>query len=88
MLTCGVDVTEISRIEGALTRFGARFLDRIYTSAEQAYCGANVPEYAARFAAKEAISKALGTGIVGISWVEMEILADSRGKPFVKLHGS
>ncbi len=87
MLTCGVDITEVERIKGALTRFGPRFLKHIYTPAEQAYCGDNVPEYAARFAAKEAISKALGTGIVGIRWVEMEILADSRGKPFVRLHG-
>jgi holo-[acyl-carrier protein] synthase len=87
MLSVGVDLTEIGRIERALGRFGPRFLARIYTPAEQRLCRGRVPELAARFAAKEAISKALGTGLVGISWVEMEILSDPRGKPTVALHG-
>ena len=88
MLSCGVDITDIDRIEGALARFGQRFLDRIYTAEEQAYCRGRLPELAARFAAKEAISKTLGTGIVGVSWREMEVLADRRGKPIVRLHGN
>jgi len=86
-LSVGVDIIEIARIAHALARFGERFLRRIYTPREIAYCRGRIPELAARFAAKEAISKALGTGINGISWVEMEILADSRGKPYILLHG-
>jgi holo-[acyl-carrier protein] synthase len=87
MLSVGVDIIEIGRIARALDRFGDRFLDRIYTPAEVAYCRGRVPELAARFAAKEAISKALGTGLVGVAWIEMEVLADRRGKPLVALHG-
>ena len=87
MLSVGVDLTEIPRVARALERWGERFLWRVYTPAEVAYCRGRVPELAARFAAKEAISKALGTGMVGISWIEMEVLADRRGKPNVVLHG-
>ena len=83
----GVDIIEIERIEAILQRHGKRFLQRVYTPAEQAYCRGRVPELAARFAAKEAISKALGTGLRGIAWQEMEILGDERGKPLVHLHG-
>jgi holo-[acyl-carrier protein] synthase len=87
MLSVGVDIIEIARIERALDRWGDRFLRHVYTPAEQRFCRGRVPELAARFAAKEAISKALGTGLVGISWTEMEILADRRGKPGVTLYG-
>ena len=87
MLSVGVDITEIGRITRALDRWGDRFLGRVYTEDEIAYCRGRVPELAARFAAKEAVSKALGTGLVGVSWREMEILADRRGKPCVVLHG-
>ncbi len=87
MLSVGVDIIAIGRIARALERFGDRFLARVYTPAEVHYCRGRVPELAARFAAKEAISKALGTGLVGISWNEMEVLADRRGKPLVRLHG-
>ena len=87
MLSVGVDIIEIERIARALERFGDRFLARIYTPAEIAHCRGRVPELAARFAAKEAISKALGTGLVGVSWAEMEVLSDRRGKPLVTLHG-
>ena len=83
----GVDIIEIERIEVILQRHGKRFLRRVYTPAEQAYCQGRVPELAARFAAKEAISKALGTGLRGIAWQEMEILGDERGKPLIHLHG-
>jgi holo-[acyl-carrier protein] synthase len=82
-----VDIIEIERIEAILQRHGQRFLQRIYTPAEQAYCRGRVPELAVRFAAKEAVSKALGTGLWGIAWREMEILGDERGKPLVHLHG-
>ncbi|MGI6367444.1 MAG: holo-ACP synthase [Anaerolineae bacterium] len=87
MLSVGIDVVDIERIAGTLGRFGERFLRRVYTPAEVAYCRGRLPELAARFAAKEAVSKALGTGLVGISWREMEILGDRRGKPVVTLHG-
>lgn len=83
----GVDIIEIERIEAVLRRHSQRFLQRVYTPAEQAYCRGRVPELAVRFAAKEAVSKALGTGMRGIAWREMEILCDERGKPLVRLHG-
>jgi len=87
MLSVGVDRVEIPRIARALERWGERFLHKVYTKPEVAYCRGRVPELAARFAAKEAISKALGTGMVGIRWVEMEVLGDRRGKPVVTLYG-
>ena len=89
-LSVGVDIIEIERIKQVLQRHGERFLRRVYTEAEIAYCRGRVPELAARFAAKEATSKALGTGLVGrggIFWREVEVLPDARGKPLVHLHG-
>ena len=83
----GVDLIEVPRIARALERWGERFLNRVYTDAEIALCDGRIPELAVRFAGKEAISKALGTGLVGVDWREMEILADARGKPIVHLHG-
>ncbi len=88
MLTTGVDAIEIERIEGVLRRHGQRFLDRIFTPAEVRYCRGRARELAARFAAKEAVSKALGTGMRGIRWREMEVVPDRRGKPHVRLHGA
>ena len=87
MISVGVDIVEIERIRHAILRWDGRFLDRIYTHAELTFCKGRVPELAARFAGKEAVSKALGTGLMGISWREMEVLADARGKPLVRLHG-
>jgi len=87
MLSVGVDMVEIPRIARALERWGERFLHKVYTEEEVAYCRGRVPELAARFAAKEAISKALGTGMVGIRWTDMEVLGDRRGKPVVTLYG-
>jgi len=87
MLSVGVDITELQRIKAVVARWGPRFLHRIYTADELVYCRGAIPELAARFAAKEAISKALGTGIVGISWREMEILPNTAGKPLVALYG-
>jgi holo-[acyl-carrier protein] synthase len=68
-------------------RWGQPFLDRIYTAAEQDYCRGTARHLAGRFAAKEAISKVLGTGIRSIRWRELEILSDPLGKPTVYLHG-
>jgi holo-[acyl-carrier protein] synthase len=83
----GIDAAEIPRIAKAVERWGQRFLDRVYTPAEQRYCGKKIQRLAGRFAAKEAISKVLGTGIRYIRWRELEILPDQRGKPTVTLHG-
>ncbi len=88
MLSVGVDLVETERIARALERWGDRFLQYVYTPSELDYCRRHGPELAARFAAKEATSKALGTGLRGVKWQEMEILADGRGKPLVQLHGS
>ena len=87
MFSVGVDILEVERIARAIQRWNGRFLERVYTAAELNLCAGRVPELAVRFAGKEAISKALGTGLVGVSWREMEVLADMRGKPLVCLHG-
>lgn len=86
-LSTGIDAIEISRISGVINRHGNRFLRKIYTDRELAYCRGRQRELAARFAAKEAVSKVLGTGLNGIFWREMEVVPDTRGKPHVKLHG-
>ena len=82
----GVDIVEIERVAGVIARWQERFLHRVYTEAERRYCRNQVPELAARFAGKEAIAKALGTGIRGLAWRDMEILPDRLGKPLVTLH--
>jgi len=87
MLSTGVDIIEIGRIQRAISRWDGRFLQRVYTPAELALCRGRAPELAVRFAGKEAVSKALGTGLLGVAWREMEILADRRGKPWVRLYG-
>ncbi|MDP2935432.1 MAG: holo-ACP synthase [Dehalococcoidia bacterium] len=87
MHSVGVDIIEIRRVAAILARRGERFLQRVYTPREVAFCRGRVPELAARFAAKEAVSKALGTGMRGVAWREIEVYPDSRGKPLVHLHG-
>src|SRR5438874_10677794 len=79
-LCAGIDVVEIERVKKTLARHPERFLSRIYTPLEIAYCHGRIRELAARFAAKEATMKALGTGIRGVGWREIEILPDRRGK--------
>jgi holo-[acyl-carrier protein] synthase len=79
---------EVSRIEEAAARHGERFYRRFFTEGERAYCGSRFAALAARFAAKEAVSKALGTGIGDISWQEIEIINGERGRPELKLHGA
>src|SRR5579885_3540789 len=87
MHAIGVDIIEIDRVRQSVERFGPRFLDRVYTRAEQAYCRGRAPQLAGRFAAKEAVSKALGTGIRRIHWLNIEILPNRAGAPQVFLHG-
>ena len=86
-MSVGVDLIETERVARALERWGDRFLSHVYTPLEVEYCRNHVPELAARFAAKEAVSKALGTGLRGVTWREMEVLADARGKPQIRLRG-
>lgn len=87
LVAVGVDVIEIARIERTLADFGDRFLRKVFTERERERYGTRISELAARFAAKEATSKTLGTGIRGIRWQEMEILSNRRGKPVLVLHG-
>ncbi|MEC8855764.1 MAG: holo-ACP synthase [Chloroflexota bacterium] len=87
MLTTGVDIIEIPRIKQVLDRYGQRFLKRVFTSDEIAYCRSRAPNLAGRFAAKEATMKALGTGVRGVSWRDIEIVRAESGAPSVQLHG-
>ena len=77
----------ISRVRKVLTKHPERFLRRVFTPEEVALCRGRVHELAARFAAKEAVMKALGTGARGLAWREIEVLPNRRGKPLVYLHG-
>lgn len=83
----GTDIIEVSRIGKALDRWGERFLKRIYTDTEQKLCKKKPEKLASRFAGKEAVMKALGTGAIGIGWREIEILSEPSGKPVVNLYG-
>ena len=83
----GIDIIEIERIADVVARHGDRFLNRIYTEDEIAHCRGRIPELAARFAAKEAVMKALGTGVRGVGWRDIEVLPNRRGKPLVFLYG-
>lgn len=84
----GVDLIETRRVQEAIDRFGPRFLARVYTPAERALCGDQVASLAARWAAKEAVAKAFGTGIGDISFQEIEILRGPRSEPVLHLHGA
>lgn len=91
LLGIGIDVVEVQRIGSSMDEFGDKFLHRIFTKTEQEYCQSQkrpAIHYAARFAAKEAIAKAFGTGIgKEISWLDMEILRQPSGEPKVKMSG-
>jgi holo-[acyl-carrier protein] synthase len=86
----GIDLIEIRRVKVAMER--PQFIRRVYTPAEQAYCESrgrqSAASFAARFAGKEAVMKALGTGLAGGTWQDIEILPDERGRPEVLLRGS
>jgi holo-[acyl-carrier protein] synthase len=87
----GIDLVEVSRIRALLQKSGDRFKDRVFTPGEVAYCEScadGAMNYAARFAAKEAVAKALGTGFSnGVSWRDIEVLRSEAGMPSVRLHG-
>jgi holo-[acyl-carrier protein] synthase len=82
----GVDIVEIRRIGRAISEWQDAFLKRIYTRAELE-SHHNVSSLAARFAAKEAVMKALGTGVRGVNWRDIEVLANGDGAPLIRLHG-
>ena len=91
ILGVGIDIIEVARIQASHERFGKRFLNRVLLADEIAYCLSYknpAPFIAVRFAAKEAISKAFGTGIgAALGWRDMEIRRKESGEPFVVLHG-
>lgn len=88
MLAVGVDMIEVARVERGISRHGDRFYDRFFTLQERAYCAGRVTSLAARFAVKEAVAKALGTGIGDISWTDVEVVCDGRGRPGLVLHNN
>jgi holo-[acyl-carrier protein] synthase len=87
----GIDLEEVERVQGAIERQGERFLKRIYTDSERAYCEQfkdKYERYAGRFAAKEAAMKALGTGWSrGVRWVDIEVVRFSGHRPTLELKG-
>lgn len=88
MVAVGVDLIEISRIQAVLERHGDRFLRRVYTEGELAYANGRLSALAARWAAKEATAKALGTGIGSVGFRDIEVICDAQGKPELRLHGN
>ena len=88
ILRTGVDLIEIDRVEEVVRRHGSRYLDRIYTRAEQSQSRHNTQFLAGRFAAKEAVAKALGTGIGEVGWLEIEVLGDEQNAPILNLAGA
>ena len=88
MLAVGIDMIEVARIEKGIARHGDRFYNRFFTPQEQAYCAGRLTSLAGRFAIKEAVAKALGTGIGDISWTDVEVVCDERGRPELMLHNN
>jgi holo-[acyl-carrier protein] synthase len=88
LLIAGVDIIEIPRIRRVFEHYGDRFLRRIYTDREIAYCRGRAPQLASRFAAKEATMKALGTGVRGIRWRDIEVVRGRGQAPRIELHGT
>ena len=88
----GIDITEVARVAASIKRFGKKFLDRVYTKNEIAYCQARkqgaAQSFAARFAAKEAAMKAIGTGLrCGVTWHDVEVGREPGGRPTIIFHG-
>lgn len=86
ILKTGIDMLEIERMHHMLERYGSRFLERIFTPAEIAEARGHADSLTVRFAAKEAVSKALGTGIGPVSWLDVETLHHPSGEPYLVLH--
>jgi holo-[acyl-carrier protein] synthase len=84
----GVDIIEVERVRKVYEHHGERFLQRVFTTMEVRQCRGKVTRLAGRFAAKEAISKALGTGLHGVAWREMEVVQLRSGRPTVRLYGN
>jgi holo-[acyl-carrier protein] synthase len=84
----GIDMIEIDRVESVVARHGRRYTERVYTANEIAQSGKRSESLAALFAAKEAVSKALGCGIGDVSFHEIEIIDDDKGAPHLQLHGA
>lgn len=91
VVALGIDLAEVSRVRDLLERYGERFKQRTFTEGERAYCDRNADpamHFAVRFAAKEAVAKALGTGFAdGVSWLDIEVLRAESGQPSIALHG-
>jgi len=88
MFVTGVDIIEIPRIRRVSETYGSRFHRRVYTEREIAYCRGRAPQLASRFAAKEAVMKALGTGIRGVRWRDIEVVRQRGRAPTIHLHGT
>jgi holo-[acyl-carrier protein] synthase len=86
-LTVGVDLVEVRRIAKLVEQHGERFTGRVFTPRELVDCSGRAESLAARWAAKEAVAKALGTGIGKVGWQEIEVLRGESGCPSVQLHG-
>jgi holo-[acyl-carrier protein] synthase len=86
-LATGVDVIEIDRVQAVVSRHGKHYLERVFTQAERDLCGPRMESLAVRFAAKEAVAKALGSGIGEVTFQDVEILQDEQGAPLLHLHG-
>ena len=86
-IATGVDLIELIRVEGAVDKHGPKFLERIFTPKELAQFKDSIESLAVRFAAKEAVSKALGCGVGEVSWQEIEVLRDDMDAPVLYLHG-
>ena len=87
-IAVGVDIIEVDRVRKVYEHHGERFLKRVFTEIEIRQCRGKVTRLAGRFAVKEAISKALGTGLHGVAWREMEVVQLRSGRPSVRLHGN
>lgn len=87
-LAVGTDLIEIERIAAVIDRHGERFLTRVFTANELAACAGRTESLAARWAAKEAVAKALGTGIGQVAWREIEVVLDECRCPALRLHGA
>ena len=87
----GIDICEINRLQKIIIKYQNRFLEKVFTPIEIAYCDKKIdkfPSFAARFAAKEAVFKALGTGLrLGINWKDIEVNNDSLGRPYLRFYG-